>query len=62
MIAVVLESLAGAAAAGAGFAIADHAARALFGRDARILRARRRDARRVQLAHARADLERAGRC
>lgn len=53
MIGHLLPPLAGALAAGAGFAVADSLIKALLGRDARIRRARRRDARRVQAAHAR---------
>lgn len=57
-LAAVLLPLLGAAVAGVVFACAAPIAEALLGRDARILRARRRDARRVQAAAARVELGR----
>lgn len=55
----VIGAVVGAAAAGVGFGVADHACRAHFSRDARILRARRSEAR--QLRRRQAALARARR-
>lgn len=53
----VLAACAGAFAAGGGVAVGEQLVRAGWSRNARILRARRRDHRRVQRQHARAALE-----
>lgn len=57
----IVEGLAGALLAGGGFAIVDRWAESHFARDARILRARRRQLRRRQAAAVRAELEAARR-